>query len=188
MKITAGEFGGRAINVPKIPHIRPTTERTREAIFSSLGADIANANVADLFCGSGAVGLEALSRGAENALFVDSNRAAIAVVRQNIRSLGLESRSRVMTMNVLNLRPAHLERVGIIFADPPYKMEYAERLTALLSLQNFAWHGILVLEHEAKWRYDGKRFRLMKRLEFGDTAISFLLRPNDIMERTTPNG
>jgi 16S rRNA (guanine966-N2)-methyltransferase len=188
MKIVAGEFGGRIIKVPKIPHIRPSTEKTREAIFSALGDDVIDANVADLFCGSGALGLEALSRGAKSALFIDSSRAATAVVRQNILSLGLESRSRVMTMNALNLRPSHLEHIGIIFADPPYKMEYADRLVTLLSLRKFGWRGILVLEHEPKWRYDGERFMLVRRLEYGDTAISFLLGPNDNRERTTSDG
>lgn len=179
MKIVAGEFGGRNLKVPKIPHIRPSTEKTREAIFSSLGADILDAYVADLFCGSGALGLEALSRGAKSALFVDIHPAAIAIVRQNIHKLGLESRSKVMTRNALNLRPAHLEQIGIIFADPPYKMGYATRLIALLSLQKFAWHGILVIEHEPNWHYDGDKFELVKILKFGDTAASFLLGPKD---------
>src|SRR5512143_539895 len=128
MKIVAGEFGGRIIKVPKIPHIRPSTEKTREAIFSALGEDILNANVADFFCGSGALGLEALSRGASSSLFIDVHPAAISTVRQNIRLLELESRCRIMTMNALNLRPAHIARTGIIFADPPYNMEYADRV------------------------------------------------------------
>ncbi len=188
MKIVAGEFGGRIIKVPKIPHIRPSTEKTRKAIFSALGEDIVDANIADLFCGSGALGLEALSRGASNALFVDIHPAAIATVRQSIRLFDLESRCKLMTMNALNLRSAHLGLSGIIFADPPYNLGYADKLVKLLSLQKFAWHGILVLEHEPKWHYDGEEFELLKKLTFGDTQVSFLLRPKNSLERIDPNG
>ncbi len=188
MKIVAGEFGGRIIKVPNIPHIRPSTEKTRKAIFSALGDDIIDASIADLFCGSGALGIEALSRGAKNALFVDIHPAAIATVKQNIRLLELESRCKVMTLNALNLRPVHLSQTGIIFADPPYKLGYADRLVKLLSLQKFAWHGILVIEHEPKWHYDGEEFELLKKLAFGDTQVSFLFRPKGSLERTDPNG
>jgi 16S rRNA (guanine966-N2)-methyltransferase len=186
MRIAGGEFRGRIIKAPKIPNIRPSTEKTREAIFSVLGGDILDARVADLFCGSGALGLEALSRGAASALFVDINSACITSVKENIRTLGLEPHSKVMTMNALGLRASHLNGLGIIFADPPYKMGYAERLVALLSLQKLLWHGILVLEHEPKWFYEGDRFELAKRLEFGDTAVSFLLGLKDV-ERINSN-
>ncbi len=186
MRIAGGEFRGRIIKTPKIPTIRPSTEKTREAIFSVLGADILDAKVADLFCGSGALGLEAISRGASSALFIDINSACTTTVKENVITLGLESCTKVMTLNALGLRASHLNDVGIIFADPPYKMGYAERLVSLLSLQKLLWHGILVLEHEPKWIYEGDRFELAKRLEFGDTAVSFLLGRKDV-ERIDSN-
>jgi 16S rRNA (guanine966-N2)-methyltransferase len=188
MRIAGGEYKGRILKVPKISNIRPSTEKTREAIFSVLGGDILDAKVADLFCGSGALGLEALSRGAESALFVDLHPASIANVKENIRALGLESRTRVMVKNALNLRQSILDGIRIIFADPPYNMGYAERLVSLLSLQKSLWHGILVLEHEPKWNYDGEKFDLAKRLEFGDSAVSFLLGPKEPDERTKSDG
>lgn len=174
MKITGGKFRGRNLKVPKNAHIRPSTEKIREAIFSSLGEDIIDANIADLFCGSGALGLEGLSRGAKTAVFIDSDSGAISTIRENIRTLGLESQARGMVMNVLHLRPSKFESYGIIFADPPYKKRYADML--LLSLQKSRWHGILVLEHEAEWRYKGLDFKLLKRLDFGDSSVSFLFR------------
>jgi 16S rRNA (guanine966-N2)-methyltransferase len=177
MRIAGGEFRGRILKAPKIANIRPSTEKTREAIFSVLGADILDSKVMDLFCGSGALGLEALSRGALSAIFIDINPMSIAASKENIRALGVDLHTRVLTMNALNLRALHLDGVGIIFADPPYNMGYAERLVSLLSLQKNRWHGILVLEHEPKWHYDGDKFELAKRLEFGDTAVSFLLGP-----------
>jgi 16S rRNA (guanine966-N2)-methyltransferase len=177
MRITGGEFRGRILKAPKTANIRPSTEKTREAIFSVLGADILDAKVMDLFCGSGALGLEALSRGAQDAIFIDIHPGSLNAVKDNIRSLGVETNTKVLKMNALNIKASHFGDIRIIFADPPYNMGYAERLVSLLSLQKNRWHGILVLEHEPKWHYDGDWFELAKRLEFGDTAVSFLLGP-----------
>jgi 16S rRNA (guanine966-N2)-methyltransferase len=177
MKITGGKFRGRILKVPKNAHIRPSTEKIREAIFSSLGDDIIEANIVDLFCGSGALGLEGLSRGAKTAVFIDSDSGAINTVRENIRVLGAESQARAMVMNILHLRPSKLEPYKVIFADPPYKKRYSEIL--LLSLQKSRWHGILVLEHEAEWSYAGSDFDLLNRLDFGDSSVSFLFRSKE---------
>jgi 16S rRNA (guanine966-N2)-methyltransferase len=188
MRITGGMYKGRIIKAPKIRDIRPSTEKTREAIFSVLGGDIFDASVADLFCGSGALGLEAISRGAKSAFFVDLHPTAIAAAKTNIRALGLESRTRVMIKNAIKLPVAQLNGIGIIFADPPYNMEYANRLVSLLSLPKSLWHGILVIEHEPKWNYYGEQFELARRLEFGDSAVSFLLGPKEPGERTVTDG
>lgn len=186
MRVTGGSLKGRIFKIPKNPDIRPSTDKTREAIFSSLGADIVGAEIADLFCGSGALGLEALSRGAARALFVDIDRSAISTVRGNIEALGLESKSRVMTLNVFNLRPKHLTGLAIIFADPPYRGDYARRLVELLSLPKFGWYGILTLEHESAWEYKGDDFQMLRRLEFGETSVSFLFWPRP--DGDPPNG
>jgi 16S rRNA (guanine966-N2)-methyltransferase len=178
MKITGGEFKGRLLKVPKMADIRPSTEKIREAIFSALGADIIDADVADLFCGSGALGMEALSRGARSALFVDQSASAGSTVKENIRILKLDKYARVLVMNALTLRRSHLDKIGIIFADPPYKKGYAQKFVSLISLPNYAWYGILALEHEPMWRYDGDYFKLVKRIDFGDTSVSFLIRLN----------
>ena len=174
MKIVGGELKGRIISTPNIPDLRPSTEKIREAIFSALGGDIIGARVGDFFCGSGALGIEALSRGAETALFVDSRRAAVFVVRENLKLLDIANRGRAMTMNVFRLRPSHLENIGIIFADPPYRKGHASKLTGLLSLQKFSYNGILVLEHEADWRYAGDKFDILRVIDSGDTGVSFL--------------
>jgi 16S rRNA (guanine966-N2)-methyltransferase len=176
IRIAGGLYKGRTIKVPNTKNIRPSTEKTREAIFSALGADIIDASVADLFCGSGALGLEALSRGARKALFVDSSHGSTAAARQNVELLGVGEVARVMTMNVFNLRPKHLQDVGIVFADPPYRGGYAQKLTVLLSLPKFEWYGILILEHETDWGFKGDGYRLLRRLDFGETSVSFLLR------------
>jgi 16S rRNA (guanine966-N2)-methyltransferase len=185
MKISGGRLKGRSINTPPIKNIRPSTEKTREAIFSALGEDIIDAEVADLFCGTGALGLEALSRGAKHALFVDSHFASTATTRENIQNLGLYEQSKVMTMNVFHVKPKHLQGIKIVFADPPYMGGYAQRLVELLSLQKFGWYGILILEHESEWQHNGEEFRLLRRLEFGETAVSILYREPPAADATT---
>jgi 16S rRNA (guanine966-N2)-methyltransferase len=165
MKIAGGKFKGRILKAPKSAAIRPSTEKIRDA------------NIADLFCGTGALGLEALSRGASTAIFVDSDKGSSACTRENIKALGLENCARVLTMNVFHIRPNILADIGIIFADPPYKNKYADRIINLLSLQNFAWNGILVMEHESEWNYKGEEFELLKRISFGDSAVSIMMGP-----------
>jgi 16S rRNA (guanine966-N2)-methyltransferase len=177
MRIAGGELKGRRIIVPSIKELRPSTEKTREAIFSTLGDDVVDARVADLFCGSGALGIEALSRGAAFSLFIDSSRAAILAVRKTIMELGLESRSEIRRMEALAIRGKHLENTSIIFADPPYGEGYGKQLIDLLCLKKISGNGILVLEHESGWKSDRIGPEVMKKLEFGDSSVTFFRIP-----------
>lgn len=176
MRITGGTLKGRRIKVPPGKRLRPSTDKIRAAVFSVLGDDIAGARVADLFCGSGAFGLEALSRGAAFALFVDSSKVAIDCVRNNIVDLDLEECAESMILNVFRIRPAMLNGVSVVFADPPYLMSYGEELTSLLCLKRFRYNGILALEHERKWKYGGREFKILKTIEFGDSCVTFLVK------------
>jgi 16S rRNA (guanine966-N2)-methyltransferase len=126
LRITGGELGGRRIRVPRgARDLRPTTERAREAIFSILG-DISGARVADLFCGSGALGIEALSRGAAEATLVDTRPAA---ARRNLDSLGLTERARAVRADAGRfLRRADEGAFDLVLCDPPYRL--ADRLAA----------------------------------------------------------
>jgi 16S rRNA (guanine966-N2)-methyltransferase len=126
LRITGGEFGGRRIRVPRgARDLRPTTERAREAIFSILG-DISGARVADLFCGSGALGIEALSRGAAEATLIDTRPAA---ARRNLESLGLTERARAVRADAGRfLRRADEGAFDLLLCDPPYRL--ADRLAA----------------------------------------------------------
>ncbi|MEE9552899.1 MAG: 16S rRNA (guanine(966)-N(2))-methyltransferase RsmD [candidate division Zixibacteria bacterium] len=174
MRIVGGEMKGRLIKAPSTDNLRPSMERTREAIFSVLGDDIVDASVADLFCGSGALGLEALSRGATRALFIDSSKAAIRAVRKNTADLGLAGRAVVYEGSVFHLRPGKLKDISIVFADPPYEKGYGDRLITLLCLKNSSFDGILILEHEKGWSYEGSDCEIMRRLDFGDSSVTFL--------------
>ena len=176
MKICGGEFKGRAIKTPKGDKIRPTTDKLREAMFSSLGGEVAGSAVIDLFCGSGALGLEAISRGAERAIFVDESRQAVNALKENIEKLKIWPRVKVFNMNVFKLKPSQIPDYGIIFADPPYRMGHLDRLIAFLSLPNWNWNGIMVLEHEAEWKLIGGNLELLRRLDSGDSAVSIFFK------------
>jgi 16S rRNA (guanine966-N2)-methyltransferase len=126
LRITGGELGGRRIRVPRgARDLRPTTERVREAVFSMLG-DLSGARVLDLFCGSGALGIEALSRGASEATLVDTRPAA---ARRNLESLGLTEHARTVRADAGRfLRRAEAGSFDLVLCDPPYRL--ADRLAA----------------------------------------------------------
>jgi len=145
----------------------------REAIFSIIGGDIQGARVADLFCGSGALGIEAVSRGADYALFIDSSRSHIVNLKKNLEILGIADKSEIKVMDALRVKAKQLEGVSIVFADPPYRKGIGDKLISLFCLPKFEWYGILVLEHEAGWSYTGGDMQILKRKDHGDMAVSF---------------
>src|ERR1019366_3331055 len=125
MRVIGGEFRSRVLkSVPGLD-TRPTPDRLREALFSVLSPRISGAVFADLYAGTGAVGIEALSRGASRAIFVEQSRAAVTVIRENLQSLGLTGRSQVREGRVLKI--IEKMEVDIVFLDPPYALgkEYA---------------------------------------------------------------
>lgn len=173
MRVTGGNLKGRRIAAPGGRDIRPSTDKLREAIFSIIGDDIIGARVADLFCGSGALGIEALSRGADYALFVDSSRRNIINLKKNLEDLGIMGNSDLKVMDALKIRPKMLENLSLVLADPPYKQGLGDRLISLFCLPKFDWHGILVLEHEPDWVYARKEMEILNRKVYGDMAVSF---------------
>jgi 16S rRNA (guanine966-N2)-methyltransferase len=136
VRIVAGEFGGRRLATPRGVRVRPTAERVREALFARIGAPPGGA-VLDLFAGSGALGCEALSRGAATCLFADSAAASVACVRANVKTLGLEARVRVRRADfrrVLRDEARAGARYDLVLLDPPYVVAagYAASLGELL--------------------------------------------------------
>jgi 16S rRNA (guanine966-N2)-methyltransferase len=125
LRITGGELGGRRIHAPKGPKLRPTTERVREAVFSILG-DVSGARVLDLFCGTGALAIEALSRGASEATLVDTHPVA---ARRNLEALQLTDRARTVRSDAARfLRRTEVGSYDLVLCDPPYRL--ADRLAA----------------------------------------------------------
>jgi 16S rRNA (guanine(966)-N(2))-methyltransferase RsmD len=132
MRVVAGAYGGRRLQAPAGRATRPTSDRVREALFSILGEAVHGARVVDLFAGSGALGIEALSRGAAEAAFVDSDARAVAAVRANLDALGAEAA--VHRRDVFAWLGGADGTYGIVFADPPYSSapQTAARLDELL--------------------------------------------------------
>ncbi len=140
MRVVAGLYGGRRLTAPAGDETRPTSDRVREALFSVLGPSIHDARVLDLFAGSGALGIEALSRGAAKAVFVDRSHKAIQAVRANLSALEIEADVRALDARAaLRAASARREAYDLVFLDPPYRRvaelgrELSEGLPAVLA-------------------------------------------------------
>jgi 16S rRNA (guanine966-N2)-methyltransferase len=171
VRIVAGEFGGRRLATPKDARVRPTADRVREAWMSILAEAVPGARVVDLYAGSGALGLEALSRGAASVDFVELNPPSLRALEANIAALGVGDRARVHRGDALRfaeqLEPGAYD---VAFADPPYTRDDAARLVALFRRTPFA--RILSVEHRAGDRLAGDSTR-----RYGDTALTFCHAP-----------
>jgi 16S rRNA (guanine966-N2)-methyltransferase len=132
VRIVAGRWGGRRLTTPRGAAVRPTADRVREALFSILGGAVEGARVLDLFAGSGALGLEALSRGAAEATFVDSAAAAVRAVQANLEALGGDAEvRRADALRFLGAAAGNARQYDLVLLDPPYRL--AERLGRELS-------------------------------------------------------
>lgn len=169
MRVVAGEFRGRRIAAPATTATRPTTDRVREAVFNALSSldVLVGATVADLYAGSGALGIEALSRGAEHCTFVEKDRAALSAIHDNIATLGLSGRTRVVSGDALIMSKG-LD-VDIVFADPPYGFDQWPALLATV-------HAAFVVAESAGEidASDGWQQTRVKR--YGRTWVTFLAR------------
>jgi 16S rRNA (guanine966-N2)-methyltransferase len=171
MRIIAGEFRGRSLKPPSDRRVRPTADRVREAWFSILAPDLPGARVLDLFAGSGALGLEALSRGAQHVDFVEISKPSLDALRGNVAALEAEERVQVHRGDALRF----VARLGpraydVAVADPPYSTDQAARLVALFRERPFA--AILGVEHRAKEPLPGDDTR-----RYGDVALTFCFAP-----------
>lgn len=180
MRIIGGGFKGRRIIFPKSPHIRPTQDKIREALFNVIAPDINGAAVLDLFAGSGALGLEAISRGATHVTFVDNNSLCIRVIKENLDSLGATDRADVFKTDVIRaIEKIHRSgnKFDIVFLDPPYYKGLAKKILIKLSHYDILAHNnIIVAEHYKKDLIPdniNKIILLFKQKKFGDTVLSF---------------
>ena len=149
IRIISGKFGGRKIQAPDNSRTHPMSERIRNALFNSIGLEVQGAVVLDAFAGTGAIGLEALSRGADRAVFVEKDRVAQKILAENIQTLDAKNTTEVIRTNLANwLSTYQGEGFDIIFADPPYhdpQFSTVERLFSLLKPG-----GLMVLSHPGR--------------------------------------
>jgi 16S rRNA (guanine966-N2)-methyltransferase len=181
MRIVGGRLRGRALAAPKTQNVRPTSDRLRESLFNILahayGDPVTGARVLDLFAGTGALGLEAMSRGAAFALFVDDGAEARALIRQNVESLGLGGATRIFRRDATKLGPAHpVEPFSLVFLDPPYGKGLAEQ--ALASLCAGGWlipDALLVIEEAAGAGFAAPEgFAEIERRRYDDSELVFV--------------
>lgn len=181
MRIVGGRWRGRTLAAPKSSAVRPTSDRLRETLFNILahayGDPVAGARVLDLFSGTGALGLEALSRGAAFVLFVDDGAQARALIRRNAEALGAGGASRIFRRDATRLGPAHpLQPFTLAFLDPPYGRGLAER--ALVSALAGGWLApgalIVVEESKAVGFTAPEGFEEIERRVYDDTEAVFL--------------
>jgi 16S rRNA (guanine966-N2)-methyltransferase len=169
VRVVAGEFRGRRLAAPRGVHTRPTADRVREALFSMLG-DVSATRVLDLYAGSGALGIEALSRGAASAVFVERDARAVAVIERNLASLGLEQQ--VVRQDAVRFLARAEGTFDLVFCDPPYDSAsrlagpLAERLPALTSE-----HARIVTESDKRNPLE-LSFPLVTERTYGDTRIA----------------
>lgn len=182
MRVIAGTSGGIRLFVPK-NDLRPTMDRVKAAIFSSLGERIIGARVLDLFAGTGALGIEALSRGAASAMFVESDRQAIAAIERNLAHTGLSGRIRKQDVFDFLSQASTAEPCDLIFADPPYDTLTAGESFTRLLLRNdrlpsrLTSDGIFVLEKRPGERLPTTDFwEVARRKTYGATETIFLQR------------
>ena len=170
MRVVAGEFRGRRLQAPRGRSTRPTADRVREALFSMLG-DVSGARVLDLYAGSGALGIEALSRGAASAVFVERDAAAVAAIRRNLEAVGAGAAD-VRRQDVLRFLAAAKDRFDLVFADPPY--DSARRLSAPLSaaLPAVLDENALIVTEASKRTPLELTLPLARERTYGDTRIA----------------
>jgi 16S rRNA (guanine966-N2)-methyltransferase len=180
MRVIAGSAGGIRLSVPK-SGVRPTMDRVKAAIFSSLGDATTGARVLDLFAGSGALGIEALSRGARSVLFVEEDRQSASIIEKNLAKTKFEGCIRQKSVFDFLRSASGTEKFQIIFADPPYeKTKSGERFTGKLLISKNLWEllapgGVFVLEkHPGEALPETKLWRVARQKTYGATEVLFL--------------
>lgn len=180
MRVLTGESKGKRLVVPRGRGARPTAGRVRKSVFDALGAQVEGARVLDLFSGSGSLGIEALSRGADFCAFVDNDPAAAAAIRANLRFCGYAERSRILNFDfrrALSILRARELAFDLVFADPPYGFYDGTRPEELVReiRSVLRGEGTAVVEHPSRDAAEAGGFETRTR-KYGGTSVSFLRR------------
>ncbi|MDG0816941.1 16S rRNA (guanine(966)-N(2))-methyltransferase RsmD [Bdellovibrio svalbardensis] len=187
MRIIAGKYRGHQLVAFKADHIRPTTDRVKETLFNKLQFDIGDAKVADLFCGTGNLGIEALSRDARFCTFVEKNPKSLTITRQNLEKLKVPPGSyKIVNMDVISFLKAYTgEAFDIIFADPPFTEKMAhDVMEAASTSAAFGPNTQLAIESQAKERMEDRYGSLVRfsKKDYGDKYLSMFCHESALKE------
>jgi 16S rRNA (guanine966-N2)-methyltransferase len=180
VRIIGGEFKGRKLLAVRGKDTRPTADRIREAIFNILSSKVREAVVLDLYAGTGALGLEALSRGAHKAIFIETDKRSLRVIKRNVEAIGLEEQATIIKWNILknlDCLMAFAGRVNLVFMDPPYARNLIESTLSHLHSGDCLQTGArIIIEHSAKEVFcaDQGPYHLEDQRAYGKTLVSFL--------------
>jgi 16S rRNA (guanine966-N2)-methyltransferase len=187
MRIIAGEHRGRRLIPPEGATTRPITDRAKQSLFDILTPDLPGSIVYDLFCGTGSLGLEALSRGSEKCLFFESDRSALARLNQNIMELGVAARSRIVSgdlfkwFELASVRPQSAQAPGadVVFLDPPYRFLHTHRdeilqLCLHLTRSHLRPKSVVVFRHDGSDSLPLPRLEAFDVRQYGDMTIEML--------------
>lgn len=176
MRVITGTARGTRLKTLEGLDVRPTTDRVKEGMFSSIHFDIPGARVLDLFAGSGQLGIEALSRGADSAVFVDSAEASLRIVRENLEKTGLSGKAVLHRMEAQQfIRRCHAQEFDLIFLDPPYRKGILEEILPELE-SKLAKNGKIICEHEKELKIFEEicNLRLQKEFVYGKIVVSVM--------------
>jgi 16S rRNA (guanine966-N2)-methyltransferase len=181
MRLSGGERSGQQVKAPKGKRTRPTSSKVREALFAMLGKRVEGARVLDLFAGSGALGFEAMSRGAGSVVFIDNDAGAVMSIRRNaVRLLEDPNRWRILPVNAERALRMLRGTFDVVFVDPPYARGATEELTLMMQRGLLAERGIVVWEHPttATVRLPAS-MRVVKEAHYGSTSLTFAVVRSD---------
>lgn len=174
MKITSGKFGGRKLLDNPYEHIRPTADVVKQSIFNRLMDKTPNAVVLDLFCGTGALGIEALSRGAKEVVFADKDARSVKLTQNNLKNIRINAKVINADFNVA-LKMLKDKKFDIIILDPPYMSGVYEKVLSLIAQYDLlAEDAIIVCEHEKSVKIDFAPFNLESQKKYGIKMVSYL--------------
>ncbi len=179
MRVISGKVRGLKLNTPKNEDVRPTTDRVKESLFNMISPYIMDSNVLDLFAGTGSLGIECLSRGAQKCVFVDVSKESISIIKSNITRARVENESIVLNLDfkdAISKLKAQKNKFDVIFMDPPYyKNMFIDALEKIDNADLLEEEGIIVIEHDSKENLPEKIERLEKNKvkKYGNTTLTF---------------
>lgn len=178
MRIVGGKYRGRVLADVNVDGVRPTSDMARESLFNILQFKIFGAEVLDLFCGTGAIGIEALSRGAKKVTFNDASRQSLLILKKNLEKLKVDEPFVIKNTDALTLLKSTSDKFDIVYIDPPYKSDLKESAVAL-SKEVIKDNGIIILEDEVAFEGKIKGLKITDQRKYGRVKLTFFMKEDN---------